>query len=45
MVYKGWILNPLIRVSLKIDVYIFDTVDYNLDIKNDLTKYFKKSCW
>ena len=33
-----------LRVTLEIVVRIFDTSDNNLGIKNDFTKYFKKSC-
>ena len=41
------VLNPLCfkRVPEEIFVWIEDTFDNNLVIKNDLTKHLKESCW
>ena len=35
----------LLKGTLEIVIIIFDTFDNNLQIKNDFTKYLKKSCW
>ena len=34
-----------LRVTHKIVIWTFDTLDNNLEIKNHFAKYLKESCW
>ena len=40
--YSWW--NCPLRINLEIVVWTFDTFDNYLKIRNDFTKYFKRSC-
>ena len=37
--------NIYTRVPLKIDIWICDTFDRNIEVENGFTKYLKESCW
>ena len=39
------LIHSCLRVTLQSVVWIFDTFDKNLEMKNDFTKYLKESCW
>ena len=42
--FHSWWNCPL-RVTIEIVFWVFDTFHYNLEIKNQLTKYLKERRW